>query len=119
MSSQKSTTGLPSLVSLWVISITGDVWLVLLQVSIPIETNLSICLSMEGLSSQILNGLTKKGDSSMTLISALILGQFPISSQSLKAFLYFNIIVIKWDFSLEVGANPPRDIQDLKISAAV
>ena len=44
---------------------------------------------MKGLSpSDRGNGLTKKGDSSITLISAVKLGQAPISSLRLKASLY-------------------------------
>ena len=50
LSSLKFTTDLQSLVSLWVINITSEVRLVLLCVSIPNETNLSICLSMKGFS---------------------------------------------------------------------
>ena len=75
---------------------------------------------MKGLSSSLmLNGLTRRGDLSVTLILALILGQFPISSQRLKAFLYLKIIFIGWDFSLDVRDDSLRDIQDLRISASV
>ena len=87
--SLKSTTGLLSLVSFLVISITGDVWLVLFFVKIPKDTNLSICLSMNGLSvSERGKGLTKKGDLSITLISATKFGHSPISSLRLKASLF-------------------------------
>ena len=55
---------------------TGNVWLVLFLLNMPSDTNLSTCLSMKGLSpSDRGNGLTKKGDSSITLMSAVKLGQ--------------------------------------------
>ena len=71
-SSLKSTIGILSLVNLQVINMTGDVRLVLFLLNMPSDTNLSICLSMKGLSpSNRGNGLTKKGDSSITLMSAV------------------------------------------------
>ena len=89
----KSTTGLLSFVIFLVISITGEVWLVVFLDKIPSETNLCICQSIMGLSSSLMGkGLTKNGVSSITSMSTLILGHSPISSLRLKAFLYFRII---------------------------
>ena len=82
--SLKSTTGLLSFVIFLVISMTGEVWLVVFLDKIPRETNLCICQSIMGLSSSLMGkGLTKNGVSSITSISTLILGHSPISSLSL------------------------------------
>ena len=87
-SNLKSTIGLLSLVSFLVISITGEVWLVLFLDKIPKCTILSICQSIIGLSFSLIGkGLTKKGDLTMTSISMVMLGHWPISSLKLKAGL--------------------------------
>ena len=79
LSSLKSTIGLLSRVIFLVISMTGEVWLVLVRVRIPNSTSLFICLSIMGLSSSAMgNGRTKKGLSSTTSIVTRRLGHSPI-----------------------------------------
>ena len=90
-SNLKSTTGLLSFVNFLVISITGDVWLVLFFDNIPNDTNLSIYSSINTLSGSLSgNGLTKKDDSSITCISAVRFGHTPIASLKLNASLYLH-----------------------------
>ena len=90
-SNLKSTTGLLSFVSFLVISITGDVWLVLFFDNIPNDTNLSICSSINTLSGSLNgNGLTKKDNSSITCISTIRFGHAPISSLKLNASPVFH-----------------------------
>ena len=55
-------------------------------VKIPRETSFAMYLSIMGLSSSWMGkGLTKNGESSITSMSILILGHWPISSLRLKA----------------------------------
>ena len=115
----KSTAGHLPLVNLQVINMIGDVWLVLFLLNMPSDTNLSICLSMKGLSpSDRGNGFTKKGNSSITLISAVKLGQTPISSLKLKASLYLRITFISFAFSFLVKAESFKSIFSNRISAS-
>ena len=112
----KSTTGLLSFVSFLVINITGDVWLVLFLDKIPKDTNLSICVSINSLSVSLKGkGLTKRGNSSITCISAVRLGHAPISSLKLNASLYFIIIFINLAFSLDVRWDLDKSIFSYKI----
>ena len=60
----------------------------------------------------------KKGDSSITLVSAVKLGQAPISSYKLKASLYLRIIFINFAFSFFIRAESLRSIFSNKISAS-
>ena len=60
----------------------------------------------------------KKGDSAITLMSSVKLGQAPISSHRLKASLYLRIIFINFVFSLFVRAESFRSIFSNKISAS-
>ena len=86
--SLKSEMGLLSLVTLRVISITGEVWLVLLRDSMPKATRRFISLSMISLSSSLIGkGRTKNGVSSTTSILIWMFGHLPISSRKLKASL--------------------------------
>ena len=99
----KSTTGLLLFVSFLVINITGEVWLVLFLDNIPNDTDLAFCSSINPLSISFnRNGLTKKGDSLITFMSAVRLGQAPISSLKLNASLYFTINFISLAFSFGV-----------------
>ena len=119
-SSLKSTTGLLSFVIFLVISMTGEVWLVVFLDKIPRETNLCICQSMIGLSSSLMGkGLTKNGVSSITSMSTLILGHSPISSLRLKAFLYFRIISISSAFPSSSKVLSVRSMYFHKISSSV
>ena len=114
--SLKSTTGLLSLVSLRVISITLEVWLVLFLERIPSKINCSIWQSMKGLSFSLIgNGHTKKEESSMTFRSALRLGQCPISSLRLNAFLYLTIKAISLLFSHELRRESERSMRSHRI----
>ena len=114
--SLKSTTGLLSLVSLRVISITREVWLVLFLERIPSEISHSIWQSMKGLSVSLIGkGRTKKEESSMTFKSALRLGQCPISSWRLKAFLYLTIRAISLLFSCELRREAERLMRSYRI----
>ena len=98
---------------------TGDVWLVLFLLNMPSDTNLSICLSMKGLSpSDRGNGLPKKGDSSITVMFAVKLGRAPISSLKLKTSLYLRIIFISFAFSILVRAESFKSIFSNRISAS-
>ena len=118
--SLKSTTGLLSFVTFLVISMTGEVWLVVFLDKIPRETSLCICQSIMGLSSSLMGkGLTKKGVSSNTPISTLILGHSPISSLRLKAFYYFKIISISSAFPSSSKVLSIKSIYFHKISSSV
>ena len=111
-SNLKSTTGLLSFVSFLVISITGDVWLVLFFDNIPNETNLSICSSMNSLSGSLSgNGLTKKEDSSITCMSAVRFetGPYFISqAERISVSQYTNFINLA--FSLDVRLDSDKSI---------
>ena len=112
----KSTTGLLSFVSFLVINKTGDVWLVLFLDNIPKDTSLSICVSINSLSVSLKGkGLTKKGDSSITCILAVRLGQTPISSLKLNASLCFMINFISLAFSLDVKWDLDKSIFSYRI----
>ena len=116
----KSTTGLLSFVSFLVISITGEVWLVVFLDKIPRETNLCICQSMIGLSSSLMGkGLTKNGVSSITSMSTFILGHSPISSLRLKAFFYLRIISISSVFPSSSKVLSVKSMYFHKISSSV
>ena len=117
--SLKSTTGLLSLVIFLVISITGEVWLVVFLLRIFKEHNLFMCLSMMGLSSSLMRkGLTKNGESSITSMSILIFGHSPISSIKLKAYLCSKIICISFPFSLSLRRDWLRSVYFLRISSS-
>ena len=119
-SSLKSTTGLLSFVIFLVISMTGEVWLVVFLDKIPSETNLCICQSIMGLSSSLMGkGLTKNGVSSITSMSILILGHSPISSLRLKAFFYLRIISISSAFPSSSKVLSVRSMYFHKISSSV
>ena len=99
-SSLKSTTGLLSLVIFLVISMTGEVWLVVFLDKIPSETNLCICQSIMGLSSSLMGkGLTKNGVSSITSMSTLMLGHSPISSLEAKSLFVLQNNFHQFSFS--------------------
>ena len=86
-------------------------WLVLLLDSIPNDTNLSICSSINSLYVSLKGkGLTKNGDSLITCMSAVKLGQAPISSLILNASQYFIINFISLAFSLDVRWDWERPI---------
>ena len=74
---------------------------------------------MKGLSpSDRGNGLTKKGDLSITLMSAVKLGQAPISSLKRKASQYLRLIFISIAFSFLVKAQSLKSIFSNRISAS-
>ena len=116
LSNLKSTTDLLSFVNFLVISITGDVWLVLFLDNIPKDTNHSICSSINSLSGSLNgNGLTKKDNSSITCISAVRFGHAPISSLKLNVSLYLSINFISLAFSLDVRYDSDKSIFSYKI----
>ena len=87
-SKRKSTTGHLSRVTFLVISIMGKVWLMLFSDKILRDTNLSICLSIRGLSFlEMGKGHTKKGESSIMSMLRVMFGHSPIPSRKLNAFL--------------------------------
>ena len=114
--SLKSTTGLLSLVSLQVISISREVWLVLFLERIPSEISHSIWQSMKGLLVSLIGeGCTKKEELSMTFRSALRLGQCPISLQRLNAFLYLTIKAISLLFSHKLRRESEQSMWSYRI----
>ena len=116
----KSTTGHLSCVTLLVISMTGDVWLVLLGERIPRDTSQFILRSIIGLSFAVMGkGLTKKGESSITSIFNWMFGHSPISSHKLKALLYLLITLIRLHFSRFVRQLEERSIVHSKICSSV
>ena len=71
---------------------------------------------MKGLSISLIGkGHTKKEESSMTFRSALRLGQCPISSRRLNAFLYLTIKAISLLFSRKLGRESERLMRSYKI----
>ena len=63
--------------------------------------------------------LTKNGESSITSMSILILGHWPISSLKLKAYLCSFIIFIRVSFSSDVRSELERSMYLSKISSSV
>ena len=89
------------------------------------------CRTMEGVSKQCMarlrltlspseigNGLTKNGDSSITLISASKFGHFPISSLRLNASLYLISSFISLAFYFLLKAVLDRSILSYIISSS-
>ena len=117
----KSTTGLLFLVPFLATSITGEVCVVLFFVRIPRKTDFAIYKFVHYRLVFFMNGegLTKNGESSITSMSILILGHWPISSLKLKACLYSFIMFIRVSFSSDVRSELERSIYLSKISSSV